>query len=323
MALCRLDPGVLIALSRRRSRDRSPSAARKPLLYDAPEMAHAATHAGRSLARVLAGTDGSERATEAVRQAAKLASTFSAGLTIAYVIDSGRAHDDDVERAAERTLEAASAVSRSLDVEAEVRILSGEPGEALVEHAGLNGVDLLCVGPDSGLLGGTIRVGRVATHVLREAGCSVLVARRASPGFPTRIVCGVDGSEGSVDTALAAAAIAAATGAELRLVHIVPVFRGGNAEWTLEPDEESPPELAPSVTAASSLGVIPIREMAMGRPERALVITAERDGADLVVVGHRTEPGATRVLLGSVSEHVAHHAPCSAMVARTSSATAG
>jgi nucleotide-binding universal stress UspA family protein len=106
-------------------------------------------------------------------------------------------------------------------------------------------------------------------------------------------------------------------------VHVVPVFRGDSAEWTLESDEASPPELEPSVTAASSRGVIPVREMAMGRPERALIAAAERDELDLVVVGHRGVHGVRRVLLGSVSEHVAHHAPCSVVVVRTAEAADG
>jgi nucleotide-binding universal stress UspA family protein len=88
-------------------------------------------------------------------------------------------------------------------------------------------------------------------------------------------------------TALLAAGVARATDAELRLVHVVPVFRGRNEEWTLGPQDESPPELEPSVKALSSIGVEPIREMAMGRPERTLVRVAERDEVDLVVVGHR------------------------------------
>jgi nucleotide-binding universal stress UspA family protein len=144
----------------------------------------------------------------------------------------------------------------------------------------------------------------------------VLVARETGPDFPHRIQCGVDGSEGSVATAALAAGIAEASGAELRLLHVIPVFRGDNAEWTLDPEEASPPEIEPAVAAVRAQGVEPVREMAMGRPEHALVEMARRDGADLVVVGHRGLSGVTRVLLGSVSEHVAHHAHCSVLVAR-------
>jgi nucleotide-binding universal stress UspA family protein len=280
-------------------------------------MASRSSQGHRPLSRILAGTDGSERATEAVRQAARLAAAVGAELTIVHVIDTGRAVDvgGDVEREAEATLEAASAIARGLDVVPDARVVSGDPSVALIEFSEANGVDLVCVGPDAGVLGGAIRIGRVAIHVLRESRCSIVVARHAGPDFPSRIGCAVDGSEASVETALAAAALAAATGAELRLEHVVPVFRGHNAEWTLGPDEASPPELEPSVTAAMSLGVTPIREMAMGRPERALVAAAEREEIDLMVVGHRGIRGVRRVL-GSVSEHVAHHAPCSVMVVR-------
>jgi nucleotide-binding universal stress UspA family protein len=276
-----------------------------------------ASQADHTPSRILAATDGSERAMEAVRQAARLAASVGADLLLVHVLDTGRTVDVgvDVEGDAERTLDAGSAIARSLDVVPDARVLSGDPSVALIEFAETNGVDLVCVGPDAGVLGGAIRIGRVAIHILRESRCSVLVARHAEPNFPSRIGCAVDGSEASVETALAAAALAAAAGAELRLLHVVPVFRGHNAEWTLGPDEASPPEMEPSVTAAMSLGVNPIREMAMGRPERALVAAAEREELDLMVVGHRGIRGVRRVL-GSVSEHVSHHAPCSVMVVR-------
>jgi nucleotide-binding universal stress UspA family protein len=269
----------------------------------------------RPLTRILAGTDGSERAVEAVRQAAVLAKAVEAELIVVRVIDTGRSSDPDVEEEAARTLDAAVGVARALDVEPDARVLSGDPGVTLVELADVDEVDLVCVGPDAGLLGGALRIGRVANHILRETRCSVLIARRAGPDFPHRIGCAVDGSESSVGTATFAAALAATTGAELRLVHIVPVFRGHNTEWTLGPDEVSPPELEPSVEAAASLGVTPARDMAMGRPERALIAASDREQTDLMVVGHRGIHGMRRVL-GSVSEHVAHHAPCSVMVVR-------
>lgn len=270
----------------------------------------------RRFERILAATDGSERAEEAVRQAARLAAAFDGSVVCVYVIDSERPHDSDVEVEAERVLERAAAIATAAGTSAESRILGGDVGDALVEEA--EGFDLLALGPDAGLLGGALRIGRVAAHVLREARVSTLVARRGSEDFPARIVCGVDGSDASTETALAAATIAAATRAELHLLHVVPVFRGDNAEWTLDPEEESPPELDPAVNAATSRGVIAVREMAMGRPEHALLAVAGRDDSDLIVVGHRGISGMRRVLLGSVSEHVAHHAGTSVLVARAS-----
>ena len=269
-----------------------------------------------ALVRVLAGTDGSHRADEAVRQGARLAAVSGAAFEIAFVVDTGRAHAEDVETAAEAALERGSALATEVGVRADTRILAGDPGTALVEEASEEGADLICVGPDAGLIGEAIRIGQVAAHVLRQSHCSVLIARAADAGFPTRIACGVDGSDASAQTAAFAAGIAVATGAELRVLHVIPVFRGHDAEWTLGDDEASPPELEPAVLAAAARGAVPIREMAMGRPEHALVKASQRDGTDLLVVGHRGVSGVRRALLGSVSEYCTHHAECSVLVAR-------
>lgn len=269
-----------------------------------------------ALRRILAATDGSPRAEEAARQAVRLAGALGASLEFLFVVDTGHPHISDVEAEGEAALARVARLAAEAGIQAPTRLVAGQPAKSLVEEATEHEVDLLCVGPDAGILGGTIRLGQVAAHVVREAPSSVLMGREAGPDFPVRIACGVDGSAASVETATLAAQVASATGAELRLLHVVPVFRGDNAEWTLDPEEPSPAELEPSVHAAVALGVVPVREMAMGRPESAIVAAASRDGTDLVVVGHRGLSGVRRVLLGSVSEHVTTHAPCSVLVAR-------
>jgi nucleotide-binding universal stress UspA family protein len=274
----------------------------------------------RVFARVLVGTDGSPRAEEAVRQSARLASAAEAPLEIAFVIDTGRPQDGNVEREAETALQRAAAIVAEAGAQADVRILAGDPAKTLMSEAEEEGADLIGVGPDAGLLGGAIRIGQTAARVLAEARCSVLVARPATPAFPSRIACAVDGSETSVGTAALAAGVASATGAELRLVHVIPVFRGDNSEWILGEGEPNPPELEPAVRAALARGVQPVREMAMGRPENALLEAASRNATDLLVVGYRGVRGVRKVLLGSVSEHTAHHARCSVLVARVGSA---
>jgi nucleotide-binding universal stress UspA family protein len=269
-----------------------------------------------ALTRVLVGTDGSARGDEAVRQGARLARAVGASLQVVFVVDTGRPHGEDVEAHAEAALERGAALATEAGALAETRVLAGDPGAALVEEAGEREVGLLCVGPDAGLIGDAIRIGQVASHVLREARCSVLIARAAGPEFPARIMCGVDGSEASARTAGFAAGIAAAAAAELRVLHVIPVFRGHDAEWTLGDEEASPQEIEPAVRAAAEAGVVPVREMAMGRPEHALVRVSARNASDLLVVGHRGISGMRRALLGSVSEYCTHHAECSVLVAR-------
>jgi nucleotide-binding universal stress UspA family protein len=265
---------------------------------------------------ILAGTDGSKRAEEAVGRAAQLASVSGAALDVAYVIDTRRPHDAELEPKAEAALQRAEAIASKEGVAATTKVVAGDPAEALVEEAADHTADLICVGPDAGLLGRTVHAGRVAAHVLRHAPCSVMVGREGGPTFPGSILCGVDGSESSVETAGLAARIAVPAGAELRLQHVTPVFAGDEREWTLDDDEPDPIEIESAAQSARAAGARPIRERALGRPEYAIVATAERDRVDLVVVGSRGLSGVARVLLGSVSEYVAIHAHCSVLVAR-------
>jgi nucleotide-binding universal stress UspA family protein len=279
----------------------------------------------RGFGRILAGTDGSERAEEAVGRAAQLASVTGAPLDLVYVIDTSRPHDDaEVEPKAEAVLQRAEAIASSTgSVSASTRVVAGDPAEALVEEATDHAVDAICVGPDTGLLGGRVRIGRVAAHVLRHAPCSVLVGREAGSTFPVNILCGVDGSNTSIETAGLAARIAVASGAELRLQNVVPVFEGDEREWTLDDDEPDPTEIESAAQVARAAGARPIRERALGRPEYAIPEAAARARSDLVVVGSRGLSGVARVLLGSVSEYVATHANCSVLVVRPGAVGAG
>ncbi|HJS51702.1 MAG TPA: universal stress protein [Pyrinomonadaceae bacterium] len=58
-------------------------------------------------------------------------------------------------------------------------------------------------------------------------------------------------------------------------------------------------------------------EMLFGSPESRIVETADEWKPDLVVVGSHGYSGWERLLIGSVSDSVVHHAPCSVLVVRT------
>ena len=58
-------------------------------------------------------------------------------------------------------------------------------------------------------------------------------------------------------------------------------------------------------------------ELLRGEPAELILKTAERHGADLIVVGNKGMTGAKRFLLGSVPNKVSHHAPCSVLIIRT------
>lgn len=60
-------------------------------------------------------------------------------------------------------------------------------------------------------------------------------------------------------------------------------------------------------------------EILIGSPESRIVEVAEDSAADLIVVGSHGYNRWERLLLGSVSDSVVHHAPCSVLVVRSDS----
>jgi nucleotide-binding universal stress UspA family protein len=265
--------------------------------------------------RILVGTDGSERAEAAIAHAVRLASIAGAPLDMLFVIDTGRPHDRPVEPIADAALGRAAALTKDLRVESVARMTAGDPAERLMQETADKRVDLLCVGPDAGLTTGPPRIGRVAKRLLREAPCSVLIARSTGANFPSRIVCGVDGSRESVELAAFAAAIAAAADAELHLVHVAAsIRRRGELRrtraWLAGPQFET------LRREADATGVAMRTKVVRGRPERRLVAAAKRLRSDLLIVGHRGVSGVRRAVLGSVSERSAHTASCSVLVSR-------
>lgn len=58
-----------------------------------------------------------------------------------------------------------------------------------------------------------------------------------------------------------------------------------------------------------------------GDPGESIVAAAEAEEVDLLVVGAHDRAALGRLLLGSVSEHVARHAPCPVLVVRATPPT--
>jgi nucleotide-binding universal stress UspA family protein len=137
------------------------------------------------------------------------------------------------------------------------------------------------------------------------------------------IVVGVDGSPGAELALRFAAGEAKLRGADLRVVtawHVPTMaYSGGFAAAAIDPTEfekSARAGLEQTVRAlADELTGLKVEQVVeLGQPAELLVEQAK--GADLLVVGTRGHGGFAGLLLGSVSQQCAHHAPCPVVIVR-------
>lgn len=142
--------------------------------------------------RIVVGTDGSETAGEAVRQAVDLAKLSGAqlGIVSAYapvpkrrVQDEQNAAPPDVQNQfgpredVNLVLEAAAATARKEGVEVQTRAVEGDPAEAILNFAEETKADLIVVG-NKGMTGARrYLLGSVPNNVSHHAPCSVIIVR--------------------------------------------------------------------------------------------------------------------------------------------------
>jgi nucleotide-binding universal stress UspA family protein len=135
----------------------------------------------------------------------------------------------------------------------------------------------------------------------------------------TRIVVGIDGSKESRRALNWAVREAELRGAHLRVVH---AYAAPWEYWAeplptvpLDEVEKTQRKLMEDEVAAALLhhhGVTAERILLNDLPARALL--EQSKDADLLVVGSRGRGGFSGLLLGSVGQHVAHHAPCPVVI---------
>jgi nucleotide-binding universal stress UspA family protein len=143
------------------------------------------------------------------------------------------------------------------------------------------------------------------------------------PGTAPRIVAGVDGSPSSLAALRWAVRQAEFTGATVDAViawHYpvlavpigpAPVAMLDTADFEKGADET----ISDAISAAVGTSRVPVSaQVKEGNAAQVLLDAAA--GADLLVVGSRGHGGFAEALLGSVSQHCVHHAPCAVVIVR-------
>ncbi|HUC27319.1 MAG TPA: universal stress protein [Streptosporangiaceae bacterium] len=139
-----------------------------------------------------------------------------------------------------------------------------------------------------------------------------------------RIVVGVDGSQASREALAWALRQAELTRGSIDAVTAwhKPVVVGGMPYGPLAALEQSDFARFAETTLTNSISAVVGADSAVSvRPviqqgNAARVLLDAADGADLLVVGSRGHGGFAEALLGSVSQHCVHHAPCPVVIIR-------
>jgi nucleotide-binding universal stress UspA family protein len=286
--------------------------------------------------RVLLATDGSETA----RAAAEWLLTFPlptsakvralAVATIPLLLPTTESVDQLRQRLVERIRPIASEArgvlaKRWTDVEEHVS--EGDPRDEIMHMAEQWPADLVVVGARGLTPLKRVLLGSVSTAIAHLAPCPVLVVR----GRPRALRTVLLASDGSVDARRAAALLASLPldrDLRVRLLSVVepPIFvaepeLAGTAvaplermlsDWKAEAERMLVQLEADFKERAGGVE----REVSVGRAGEEIVAAAAKAGVDLVVVGARGLGRVRRLVLGSVSDYVLHHAQSPVLIVR-------
>ena len=235
---------------------------------------------------------------------------------------------DEEARRAEAMVKSAADRCAVTGADIATAITEGYPATSIVEYAHHESADFVVVGSHGHSNIARFLLGSVAQGVVRGAHCSVEIVRaRNSEGRGgMRILLGTDGSDYSMAAAESISSRPWPEGTEVKVVGAVKVIAAAADPWYPVGDvsvrllEEHTRQAQEHVETCEKImreaGLKATGAVLTDSPKASLVDEARDWGADLVVVGSHGRRGLNRILMGSVSEAIAMHAPCSVDVIR-------
>ena len=278
---------------------------------------------------VVVGTDLSDNAAIALREARAIAAHVGTPLVVCHVLPEAFhvrvlfPHTAGVDTATQEALEHKAreaihhhvrAVLGAEQGSVRIEVATGTPHAGILRAAERVGAGLIVVGP-----------GAAAHRIARAAAGPVLIARASPEGGA--ILGATDFSDPSLPAVHMAADEARRRGSRLRIVHCLDVGETAYAATAGLPGMIAPPPLAQSVVeqlesgarerlagALTGLGIAAEGTVVMSRPAAGILQAAEAAPTALIVVGTHGRSGFARLALGSVAEAVMSHAHCSVLV---------
>jgi nucleotide-binding universal stress UspA family protein len=301
--------------------------------------------------RILAPIDFSEHSQRALEEAIALAKKFGAELHLLHCLEmfvpnafapyhladyqAFEILSRDFRRAAEAKLSAWSRNATGAGVSVREHLVENRPSVATVELARRIGADLIVMGTQglSGLK--HVLLGSVAERTVRFAPCPVLTVgpaggrsaaqERIAAKEIRRILVPVDFSEHSQRALDEAISLALVFGADVDLLHSYQIHPlafdpyGVVVPETFERDLRiaARQRLCEWRDKVSSGGCKGQDHLTLHFPSEAIVETAKRSGADLIVMGTRGLTGLKHAFLGSVAERTIRTAPCPVLTVKS------
>ncbi len=283
--------------------------------------------------RILVGIDFSDSSVETVRWTVSRFPT--ADIVLFHAIEPlsipgylARTLGGSLELMREKELDARTNLehlAEGIGIEARIEVRLGWAPESLAITAEEVGAELVVVGAHRKRVNPTDELGNTCAAIVRKTFVPVLVWRPVVNDSDKTILAALDLREGSAPVAATAARYAAYFGARLLLLHAIPSTLQGYLRAVSTPPkvEETMRDLE-SEARRDALERIPedLRDqvptqvaIVRGKPVvNHILSTAERESADLIVIGKYHAPGlVARVLLGGNTGAVIQNANCSVL----------
>lgn len=279
---------------------------------------------------VVVGVDDSEEARVALRWALDYAATAALPIVAVTAVEPvdivGRAatlderlwHQERLSHAEKWLRDTVRGAEREsgTKVTFDEKVVDGHAVRALVDAS--RHADLVVVGARGAGAFRRMLLGSVSNGVVRHAHSPVVVVRAGKAPSTTapRVVLGFDGSVPARAALQWAAGYVRAHQGTLTIVEAWewPTFQGVPVTYGFDPRRAA----KDSVERAAEESELPDGQVrtVVAKGGAAKVLLHEAAGADLLVVAPRGKGGFTGLLLGSVSNHCVHHAPCAVAVVR-------
>jgi nucleotide-binding universal stress UspA family protein len=287
--------------------------------------------------KVLFATDGRPAAVAAGELLGRLLDPSRVSVTILHADEYGNRLVAD--RYAESVLDEAAEAMRIAGVAATPLRVHDDALTAIETARNAQHPDLTVVGAGNHSWLGGLVFGSVSTHLVHHAAAPVLVVHRAPNPAHAKltVLVGVDGSRSATAAASLLADLTEPSKVDLHLCSVVvpaivsvPAHPGGAYlpqvaldEVTAERKEAAARYLAEMQTRLGEAGYAMETSRPEGPAPLALLEEASRLEADLVVLGARGLGPIGRLTVGSVSAHIARHAPATLVVHAEDDATPG